>query len=71
MGTLGREVRLLYCDLKSCIVRVCLRIEVRHSQTNPWWNDELSAQRRSVRQLQQREVQAGTTLPCGFSIGRL
>ena len=52
--TLDREVRLLYCDLKSCISKVCPKIRVRRKHTNPWWSDELTKQRRFIRQLQQQ-----------------
>ena len=52
--TLDREVRLLYCDLKSCILKVCPKIRVRRKHTNPWCSDELTKQRRFIRQLQQQ-----------------
>ena len=52
--TFDREVKLLYRDLMSCILKVCPRIRVRKKHTNPCWSDHLSKQRRSVRQHQQK-----------------
>ena len=46
--TFDREVKLLYRDLMSCILKVCSRIRVRKKHTNPCWSDHLSKQRRSV-----------------------
>ena len=61
--TLDREVRLLYNDLKSCISKVCPKIRVRQKQANPWWSDDLSKQRRAVRQLQQQVMKHRDDFP--------
>ena len=61
--TLDREVRLLYNDLKSCISKVCPKIRVRHKQANPWWSDDLSKQKRAVRQLQQQVIKHRADFP--------
>ena len=66
--TLDREVRLLYNDLKSCISKVCPKIRIRQKQANPWWSDDLSKQRRAVRQLQQQVMKHRDDFPLWVQI---
>ena len=53
-ATLDREVKTFYKDLNDCISKTCPKTMVKKKYRNPWWNDELSLQRREVRQLQQK-----------------